>query len=95
MRTQVRSLASLSGLRIQRCGELWCRSQARLGPGVAVAAGQAGGYSSNLTPSLGTSICCGCTLQKTKTNKQTKTNSPYCIPLGLSAILCFLRSLGP
>ena len=27
MRMRVRRLASLSGLRIQRCGELWCRSQ--------------------------------------------------------------------
>ena len=27
MRTQVRSLALLSGLRIQRCHELWCRLQ--------------------------------------------------------------------
>ena len=26
MRTQVQSLASLSGLRIQHCRELWCRS---------------------------------------------------------------------
>ena len=36
MRSQVRSLASLSGLRIQRCHELWCRLQARLGSGIAV-----------------------------------------------------------
>ena len=32
MRTQVRSLASLSGLRIRRCGELCCRLQMRLDP---------------------------------------------------------------
>ena len=30
-------LAQLSGLRIRRCCELWCRSQTRLGSGVAVA----------------------------------------------------------
>ena len=36
-RTQVRPLASLSGLRIRRCPELWCRSQMRLGSHVAVA----------------------------------------------------------
>ena len=36
-RMQVRSLASLSGLRIQRCYELWCRSQMQLRSGVAVA----------------------------------------------------------
>ena len=33
----VQSLASLSGLRIQRCRELWCRAQTRLGSRVAVA----------------------------------------------------------
>ena len=37
MRLRVPSLASLSGLRIQRCHELWCRSQTRLGSHVAVA----------------------------------------------------------
>ena len=31
------SLALLSGLRIWRCRELWCRSQMWLGSGVAVA----------------------------------------------------------
>ena len=38
MRTQVRSLASLSGLRIRHCLELWCGLQTRLGFQVAVAA---------------------------------------------------------
>ena len=39
MRMQVPSLASasLSGLRIQHCGELWYRSQKQLGSHVAVA----------------------------------------------------------
>ena len=37
MRLQVRSLASISGLRIRRCQELWCRSQTWLGSGIAVA----------------------------------------------------------
>ena len=37
MRMQVRSLASLSGLRIWRCHELWCRSQTQLGSCIAVA----------------------------------------------------------
>ena len=36
MRLQVLSLASLSGLRIRRCHELWCRSQMLLGTGMAV-----------------------------------------------------------
>ena len=34
---EVRSLASLSGLAIWRCCELWCRLQMRLRSGVAVA----------------------------------------------------------
>ena len=34
---QVRSLTSISGLRIWGCRELWCRLQMRLGSGVAVA----------------------------------------------------------
>ena len=37
MRTQVPSLASLNGLRIWYCRELWCGSQMWLGSGVAVA----------------------------------------------------------
>ena len=58
----IRFLASLSGLRVWRLHELWCSSQMRLGSGVAVAVamGQAGSYSSNFTPGLGTSICQRC-----------------------------------
>ena len=37
MRLRVRSLASLSGLRIWRRRELWCRSQTQPGSGIAVA----------------------------------------------------------
>ena len=57
MRLQVRSLALRSGLRIRRCREMWCGSQTRLGSRVAVALAEAGGYSSDSIPSLGTSIC--------------------------------------
>ena len=52
-----------------RYHELWRRSQARLGSGVAVAVGQAGSYSSNLTPILRISICCGCGLKKDQEKK--------------------------
>ena len=52
------------------CPELWCRLQVRLGSGVAVALVWAGGYSSNLTPSLGTSIWRGCGPKKTKKKKE-------------------------
>ena len=38
-RLWVRSLASLSGLSIWCCRELWCRSQMQLGSGIAVAVG--------------------------------------------------------
>ena len=37
MRMRVQSLALLSGLRIQHCCELWCRSQMWLRSGIAVA----------------------------------------------------------
>ena len=37
MRLRVRFLASLSGLKIRYCRELWCRLQMKLGPDVAVA----------------------------------------------------------
>ena len=51
-RIQVRSLASLSGLRIQHCRELWCRLHMRPESQVVVAVVQASGYSSDWTPSL-------------------------------------------
>ena len=41
MGLRIRSLALLSGLRIQRCGELWCRSQTTLGSCVAMAVARA------------------------------------------------------
>ena len=75
----VPSLASLSGLRIWRCRELWYRSQTQLGSHVAVAVAvavavvKAGSYNSEWTPSLGTSMCrrYGRKRQK-QTNKQKK-----------------------
>ena len=57
-------------LRLLRCRALWCRSQTGLRSRVAVAVVKAGGYGSDWTPSLGTSICHGGGLKKT--NKQTK-----------------------
>ena len=53
MRAPARSLASLSGLRLWLCHELWSRSQLWLRSCVAVAV--AGSCNSNLTLSLGTS----------------------------------------
>ena len=69
MRLQVWSLASLSGLRIWSCCELWCRLQMQLGPGVAAAVAQARSWNSDSTPSLGTSMCHRCGLKKKKIKK--------------------------
>ena len=60
MRTQVWSLILVSRLQIWHCHELWYRSQTWLGPHVAVAVASAGSDSSDLTPSLGTSMCPRC-----------------------------------
>ena len=43
-----------------------------LGSGVAVAVVWAGSYSSDSTPSLGTSICRGCSPKKTKKKKKKR-----------------------
>ena len=75
MRTWVPSLASLSGSRSQHCCELQCRLQMWLGSGVAVDVSQASGYSSDLAPNLGNSICRECHLKK-------KKNWPY-IPINI------------
>ena len=56
MGTRVRSLVSLSGLRIWRCHEVQCNLQTHLKSGIAVAVLWASSYSSDSTPSLGTSI---------------------------------------
>ena len=72
MKLWVRSLALLSGLRIQCCHELWCRSQTQLRSQVSVVV--AGSYSSNSTPSLGTFICRGCGPRKKCTKKRSPKN---------------------
>ena len=72
MRLQVPSLVSLSGLRIQHCRELWCRTQMQFGSYVAVAVAKASGYSSNKTPSLGTSMCRGSGPQKTRQERRAQ-----------------------
>ena len=65
MRFLVRSLASLSGLRIRHCHEMWCRSKTWLRSGAAVALAQARSNSSDSTPSPGTSMClAGAALKK-------------------------------
>ena len=54
--------------------------QAQLGSRLAVAVAQAGGYSSDLTPSLGTSMCLGVAL-KSKKVKVKKPNTLTTKPL--------------
>ena len=69
----VQSLASLSGLKIWHCRELWHRLQTQLGTDVAVAV--AGSCSSDWIPSLGTSMClkCGPKKQITKQKRHGPT----------------------
>ena len=74
MRLLVRSLALLSGLRIQRCHELLCRLQTWLRSGVAVTVAKASSYRSNWTPSLGTSICHRWGPRKDKKTKKNYSN---------------------
>ena len=64
----IRSLASFSGLRIQRCCDLWCRSQTQLGSHIAGPVLQAG---------LGTCICHeeGPKNKNKQTNKQKHLHS--------------------
>ena len=59
-------VASLSGLRIRHCCNLWRRSQMWLGSQVAVAVVQSGNCSSDSTLGVGTSICHGCGPKKKK-----------------------------
>ena len=66
MRTRVRSLASLSGLRIRRCQDLWCRSQMWLGSDVAVAAAVAPVRPLAWEPPYATGVA----LKKTKKKKK-------------------------
>ena len=89
MRLQVPSLASLSALRIWHCRELWCRSQMWLGSGIAVAVAVAGSYSPDSTPSLGPSICHGCSPKK-QSQKKKKQNPKNVSTLPIpQASLCF------
>ena len=60
------SLASLGGLGIQHCRELWRGSPRGLGPRVAGAVVEASSCGSDSTPSLGTSMCCELDPKKTK-----------------------------
>ena len=64
------NVALISGLSIRRCCEMQCRSQTWLGfcVAVAVAVAMAGSFSSDSTPSLGSSKRCKCSPEKKKEN---------------------------
>ena len=68
------SVASLSGLGIWCCCDLWCRLQMRLRSHVAVAVVQVSSCSSNSTPSLVASIWCGCSPKKKKKRKDCSSS---------------------
>ena len=80
MRSQIRSLALLIGLRIQCCHKLqckhchepWCGLQTWLESCNVVAVAQACDCSFSSTPSLGTSMCCWSSPKKTRAH--TKYN---------------------
>ena len=83
MKTQVQSLASLSGLRIWHCCKLWCSLQTWFGSGIAMAVVEVSSYKSNLTPRLGSSICHGCNPKKKIKKKEKEKTEPFLILLPL------------
>ena len=75
MRVQVRSLASLSGLRIRHCCELWCGSQMWLRFQVAVAVAHRLAATSLIGPLAWELPCVTCAALKRQKgiNKKQKT----------------------
>ena len=74
--TQVRSLASLSGLRIWCSHALRCRSQTRLGSGIAVAAVSAGAVAPIRPPAWEPPCATGAALKRhIHTKKKNKRKS--------------------
>ena len=89
IRMQVRSLATFSGSGIWRCHELWCRSKMWLRSCMAMAMTKAWGCSSDLTPSLGTSICCECSSKNQKRKKKAMGDKSFCAQELHRALLSF------
>ena len=91
VRTQVRSLASLSGLMFRRCRELRCGSRMWLGSRVAVPV--TGRCSFDSSPSPRTAVCHRCGLKK---KKKEYTNSQAPIYTDIFFFLSLFLSLqGP
>ena len=87
---RVQSLASLRGLDIPRCHDLWRREQMQLKSHIAVAVVSAGSCSSDSTPNLGMSICHRCSpkMQKNLLTFLLTSSSTVC-PTGLHVLLWF------
>ena len=81
IRIQVQSLASLSRLRIQHCSELCCRLQMQLGLHITVVVVEAGNCTSDLTPSLGISLC-----HRYGTKKRQSSNQSIYVQVNLEKI---------
>ena len=79
-------VALLSELRIQRQCEMWSRLQTRLRFQVAVAVVKASGYSSDLTPSLGTSMCSKYSPKKKRGRDLFLSHATW---MGLAGGICF------
>ena len=79
MRMQVPSLASLSGLRIQCCRELWCGLQTWLGFGVAVAVVWASSCRSDRPLAWELPYATGTALKKKKKKRKRRTYKQYCL----------------
>ena len=62
----------LSGLRIQHCHELWCRSQMWLGSRVAVAVVLASGHNLNSIPAWEPPYATGAALKRQKNKNSNK-----------------------
>ena len=84
VRIWVQSLDSLRGLRIWRCHELSCRWQMWLGSCIAVAVAKAGGYSSNSTLHLGTSISVSAGLKSKEKNLNFQTYEIQTVQVSVS-----------
>ena len=74
-------------LGIWHCRVLWCKSQTRVRSGSAVAVAEAHGYSSDSTPTLGTSICQGPKKIKDKKKKKVLCMALYCEKLKYQTLL--------
>ena len=84
--------ALLSGLRIQCCRELWCKSQMRLGFGVAMAVARAVSCSSDSTPGLGASPCYTCGPRGKK--KKRFSFQKYCCLVDIESWQVWVKSRG-